>query len=129
MLCRLALFVLASSCVSVKAQSATADEIARGAAIVASRTQGLCVLCHAVPGVPVTQSGTIGPSLSGIGARWTAPQLREHLMAPERFNPGTVMPSASRVEGFVQLAPARRGQPLLTDVQIDSVVAYLVTLK
>ena len=68
------------------------DQAAQGAAIVASRTVGLCVLCHAVPGMPVTQSGTIGPPLSGVGARWSAEQLRVHLIAPERFNPLTVMP-------------------------------------
>jgi L-cysteine S-thiosulfotransferase len=108
---------------------AQVTEVAQGAAIVANRTVGLCVLCHAVPGVPVTQSGTIGPSLSGVGARWSAQQLREHLVAPERLNPNTVMPSVSRVEGFTRVAPARRGQPLLTETQIDAVVAYLVTLK
>jgi L-cysteine S-thiosulfotransferase len=105
------------------------SQAAQGAAIVANRTVGLCVLCHAVPGVPVTQSGTIAPSLSGVGARWSAEQLREHLVTPERFNPNTVMPSVSRSEGFVRLAPSRRGQALLTEAQIDAVVAYLVTLK
>ncbi len=119
--------------VGVHAQSDNEKEAlskaAAGASIVASRTQGLCVLCHAVPGVPLTQSGTIGPSLSGVGARWSAQQLREHLMAPERFNPHTVMPSVSRTEGFARLAPARVGQPVLTETQIDAVVAYLVTLK
>jgi L-cysteine S-thiosulfotransferase len=114
--------------VSAQSETSTA-QVAEGAAIVANRTVGLCVLCHAVPGVPVTQSGTIGPSLSGVGARWSAQQLREHLVTPERFNPNTVMPSVSRVEGFTRLAPARRGQALLTDTQIDAVVAYLVTLK
>lgn len=115
--------------VNVSAQVNQVTQVTQGAAIVANRTLGLCVLCHAVPGVPVTQSGTIGPSLSGVGARWSAPQLREHLVTPERFNPNTVMPSVSRSEGFVRLAPARRDQALLNEAQIDAVVAYLVTLK
>jgi L-cysteine S-thiosulfotransferase len=126
----LTLIALLWTSFSVNAQSeSTMDQAAQGAAIVANRTVGLCVLCHAVPGVPVTQSGTVGPSLSGVGGRWSAEQLREHLVAPERLNPNTVMPSVSRVEGFTRLAPARRGQPLLTEAQIDAVVAYLVTLK
>jgi L-cysteine S-thiosulfotransferase len=118
--------------VSAQSESSAAQaaaQAAQGAAIVASRSVGLCVLCHAVPGVPVTQSGTIAPSLAGVGARWSAEQLREHLVAPERFNPNTVMPSVSRTENFVRLAPARRGQALLTEAKIDAVVAYLVTLK
>jgi L-cysteine S-thiosulfotransferase len=122
--------LMASACDNTCAQSENAmSQAAQGAAIVANRTVGLCVLCHAVPGVPLTQSGTIGPSLAGVGARWSAEQLREHLVAPQRFNPNTVMPSVSRVEGFTRLAPARRGQALLTEAQIDAVVAYLVTLK
>lgn len=126
----LTLIALLWASFNVSAQSESSmSQAAQGAAIVANRTVGLCVLCHAVPGVPVTQSGTIGPSLAGVGARWSAEQLREHLVSPERLNPNTVMPSASRVEGFIRLAPARRGQPLLTEAQIDAVVAYLVTLK
>ena len=119
--------VLLLTCASTAAQNDASA--ARGAALVANRTVSLCVLCHAVPGVPVTQSGTIGPNLAGAGARWSAEQLREHLVAPERFNPYTVMPSVSRSDGFVRLAPARRGQAVLSDVQINDVVAYLVTLK
>lgn len=130
--------LMASVCVNAYAQSenamtqvtqGAASQAAQGAAIVANRTVGLCVLCHAVPGVLLTQSGSIGPPLAGVGARRSAQQLREHLVAPERFNPYTVMPSVSRVEGFTRLAPARRGQALLTEAQIDAAVAYLVTLK
>ncbi len=122
--------LLAAVCGTACAQSDSAvTRVAEGAAIVANRTVGLCVLCHAVPGVPASQSGSIGPPLAGVGARWSAEQLREHLVTPERFNPNTVMPSVARVENFVRLTPARQGQALLTDTQIDAVVAYLVTLK
>jgi sulfur-oxidizing protein SoxX len=106
-----------------------AGDAARGAAIAASRSQGLCVLCHALPGVPLAQSGTIGPSLAGAGARYTGDELRERVVAPERFNPDTIMPSASRTEGLTRVAPARRGVPLLDAQQLDDVVAYLATLK
>ncbi len=112
------------------ATSAYADgDAARGAAIVASRSQGLCVLCHAVPGVPVQQTGDIGPDLSGVGARLGNDELRQRLLAPERANPGTVMPSYGRVDGLQQVAPARRGRPLLDAQQVDDVVAYLATLR
>lgn len=101
----------------------------RGQQIAASRSTGLCVLCHALPGVPAVQAGTIGPDLSGVGARYTRAQLRERLLAPERFNPQTVMPSVVRTEGFGRVTPARAGAPLLEAQQIEDVVAWLETLK
>ena len=109
--------------------AADAGDPARGAAIVASRSQGLCVLCHAVPGTPAPLQGNLAPDLAGVGARWTADQLRERLVEPERFNPGTLMPSYRRSDGFVRVAEARRGQALFNPQQLDDVVAYLATLR
>jgi sulfur-oxidizing protein SoxX len=106
-----------------------AGDAGRGRAIAESRTLGLCVLCHALPGVPAVQAGTIGPDLAGVGARLSADDLRARVVAPERFNPETVMPSYARSEGFARVASARRGQALLQPQQIDDVVAYLETLK
>lgn len=101
----------------------------RGMAIVASRNQGLCVLCHAVPGQPEAAMGTIAPTLAGVGARLTPEQLRQRLEAPEKFNPDTVMPSYTRTQGLQQVAAARQGQPLFNAQQLADVVAYLARLK
>lgn len=114
------------------ATAATAADpaaVARGAAIVASRSQGLCVLCHALPGQPAAHQGTLAPTLAGVGSRYPPAELRERLIAPERFNPDTVMPSYARREGFARVAPAQRGQPLLTPGQIDDVVAWLAAQR
>jgi sulfur-oxidizing protein SoxX len=105
------------------------DAVARGAAIVASRTQGLCVLCHALPGQAAAHQGTIGPPLAGIGARLWPDALRARLLAPERFNPETVMPAYGRTEGLHRVAAARQGQPLLTPAQVDDVVAWLAAQR
>lgn len=101
----------------------------RGAEIVRSRSTGLCVLCHAVPGVPAVHAGTLGPDLAGVGARYTREQLRQRLVAPERFNADTVMPSATRRSGFTRVAPAREGRPLLDAQQLEDVLSHLETLR
>lgn len=106
-----------------------AGNAGRGAAIVASRSEGLCVLCHPVPGQPEPLQGNLAPPLAGVGARLSTADLRTRLVEPERFNPDTVMPSYARSSGFERVAPAWRGKPLLTPAQIDDVVAYLATLK
>ena len=114
---------------AVAAQAAATDDVARGAAIVANRSLGLCVLCHSVPGVAASQQGSLAPDLAGAGARWSPEQLRQRLLVPERFNPETLMPAYRRSEGFVRLAPARRGQAILDAQQLDDVVAYLASLR
>ncbi len=101
----------------------------RGAEIVRSRSSGLCVLCHALPGVPAEHAGTLGPDLAGVGARYSSDQLRARLVAPERFNPDTLMPSATRRDGFTRVAPGRASQPLLSAQQLEDVLSHLETLK
>jgi sulfur-oxidizing protein SoxX len=39
------------------------------------------------------------------------------------------MPSYTKTESLSRVAPSVRGKPLLTDEQIDDVVAFLATLK
>lgn len=101
----------------------------RGEALARNRSQGLCVLCHALPGQNPALQGSIGPPLAGVGSRLDADGLRQRLVAPERFNPDTVMPSYGRSTGLQQVAAAQRGQALLTDAQIDDLVAWLGTLR
>lgn len=122
----LALVALAAT---ASAEQPPAGDAARGASLVASRSQGLCVLCHAVPGTPTPLQGTLAPDLSGVATRLTPSQLRERLVAPERFNPDTLMPGYLRSEGFTRVAASRQGQALFTEAQLDDVVAYLATLR
>ena len=110
--------------------AAATGDVARGAAIAASRQQGLCVLCHALPGQAAAFQGDIGPPLAGVGARLSPDLLRQRLLAPERFNPETVMPSYARSDNSLQRVPATlRDQPLLSPAQVDDVVAWLASLK
>ena len=129
MLPAIALVALASLAAPGWAQASIDDAASRGAAIVASRSTGLCILCHALPGIDAVHAGTLAPSLAGVGTRLDADELRLRLVAPRRFNPATIMPSFGTTEGLERVAAARRGQPILDARQIDDVVAYLATLK
>lgn len=97
---------------------------ARGRAVVASRTTGLCLLCHAAPIVEERFPGDIGPDLAGIGARLTPAELRLRVADAAAVNPDTVMPSYRRTEG-TRVGRAWSGRPILTDQQIEDVVAWL----
>lgn len=73
--------------------------------------------------------GTIGPGLSGVGARLTAGQLRLRIVDPTRVNRDAVMPAYFRIDGLDRVAQNHRDRPILTARQVEDVVAYLMTLK
>ena len=93
------------------------DEAARqGAALFA---QSQCVVCHTIRGT--SAAGKIGPDLTHVGGRGTlaagliennAENLAGWLKNPQEVKPGTLMPNL-----------------FLSDVQIDSYVAFLRSLK
>ncbi len=101
----------------------------RGRAIVANRNVGLCLLCHSGPIPEDRFQGNIGPDLNGAGSRWSEGQLRLRIVDASKFNPNTIMPPFYRVDGLSRVPAAYRDKPVLTAVEVEDVVAYLMTLK
>ena len=107
----------------------TPGDAARGRAIVASRQQGLCLLCHRAPIAEERFQGDVGTDLAGAGTRWTEAQLRLRIVDSRRINPDSLMPAFHRTQGLHRVAPALQGRPLLDAQQVEDVVAWLATLK
>ena len=101
----------------------------RGRAIVASRQAGLCVLCHAGPFGEAHLQGNLAPDLRGVGGRLTPGEIRLRLVEPAAANPDSIMPSYRRSDGLSRPGRGWAGKPILSDVAIEDVVAYLATLK
>lgn len=101
----------------------------RGRAIVAERSRGLCLLCHAGPIPEERFQGDLAPDLAGAGRRWSPAQLRLRMTDARQLNPDTIMPSYRRRDGFARVGAAWRGRPILSDAEIEDVVAFLATLK
>ena len=104
-------------------------DAARGRAIVANHNLGLCLLCHSGPFPQDKFQGTMAPDLAGAGTRWSEGQLRLRIVDASKFNAATIMPPFYRVDHLTRVAPAFRGKPVLTAVEVEDVVAYLMTLK
>jgi L-cysteine S-thiosulfotransferase len=102
---------------------------ARGRMIVANHNTGLCLLCHSGPFPQDKFQGTMAPDLAGAGARWSEGQLRLRIVDASKFNAATIMPPFYRVDHLTRVAPAFRDKPVLTAVEVEDVVAYLMTLK
>jgi sulfur-oxidizing protein SoxX len=104
-------------------------DAARGRTIVATRQQGLCLLCHSGPFPEERFQGNLAPTLAGAGSRWSTGQLRLRLVDAQRLNPDTIMPPYYRLARLTRVAPNFAGKTILTAEQIEDVVAYLATLK
>ena len=86
-------------------------DAARGRAIVASRTAGLCILCHAAPIPEERLQGNLAPDLAGTGRRWSEGQLRLRLVEPARLKADTIMPSYYRLLGLQNVAKSAADRP------------------
>lgn len=144
--CALSAWVAAPAAAQAVPWQATGDGIAqplteepgnaqRGRAIVASRQQGLCLLCHSGPfdRTPTERAqGNLSSNLSGVGSRYTVAQLRLRVADAKHLNPASLMPSFHRLPPAApeqRVGPAWRSQPVLSAQQVEDVVAFLETLK
>ena len=104
-------------------------DAARGRAIVANHNLGLCLLCHSGPFPEDKFQGTMAPDLAGAGARWSEGQLRLRIVDASKLNAATIMPPFYRVDHLTRVPQAYRSKPVLSAVEVEDVVAYLMTLK
>ena len=104
-------------------------DAARGRAIVANHNLGLCLLCHSGPFPEDKFQGNLAPDLAGAGSRWSEGQLRLRIVDAARLNRDTIMPPFYRIDHLRRVPQAYRDKPVLTAVEVEDVVAYLMTLK
>ncbi len=121
--------------------AATAQELApltsvpgdpiRGMQLAIDSEKGNCIICHAIPGatIPPGASGDIGPTLAGVGSRYSAGELRQRIADPKMVNADTIMPAYFVTKGLYRVEIRYAGLPILTGQEIEDVVAYLETLK
>ena len=103
--------------------------VVRGRALVVSRQEGLCILCHSGPFPEERFQGTLAPDIAASAALLSTAQLRARIVDASRFNPDTIMPSYFRTDGLTRVAPQFAGKTILTAQEIEDVVAFLVSLK
>lgn len=102
----------------------------RGRRIAADSHGGNCLACHQMPIPEEPFHGTVGPSLQGVGARYTAAQIRLRIVDEQQVNPMTIMPGFYRDPAQAnRVADGFWGKTFLTAQQVEDLVAYLVTLR
>ena len=100
----------------------------KGREIVISRV-GNCLACHKISILKEPFQGNIGPSLDGVGNKYSEGELRLRLVDPYYLNPNSLMPSFFRKDGLMRIARQYSGKTILTAEQIEDVISWLLTLK
>jgi L-cysteine S-thiosulfotransferase len=119
--------VLITPVVSCFAQDDMSSQ--RGRAIVANRQVGLCLLCHSAPIPEERFQGNLAPNLALLVQGKTSQQLKNMIENPAIDHPGTIMPSYGKTDHLQRLPQHLRGKVILSNEQIDDVVAYLMSLQ
>ena len=92
------------------------------------RRLGHCVACHVMP-VDQPYMGEVGPSLAGVGSRYSAGEIRLLIVDPKVVNEDTMMPAFYKADGLHRVRKKFIGTTMLSAEQIEDIVAYLLTLK
>lgn len=88
-----------------------------------------CSACHGSPGGPgalIDREAGSTPGLAGVADRLTEGEVRAWLIVPEMISPGTKMPSFYELGQRDDPNDPFFGQPLLSAVEIENLVAYLM---
>lgn len=104
---------------------------ADGRKFFADRKLGNCLACHANSDMKEQLfHGEVGPPLDGVAERWSTEQLRAIVVNSKAvFGPQTVMPGFYSLEVGKNVRKDLVGKTILTAEQVESIVAYLATLK
>jgi len=105
--------------------------VAEGRKAFADRGLGNCLACHANAEMSDQLfHGEVGPPLDGVAERWTPEELRAIVVNSKAvFGEQTVMPGFYSLEVGQNVAEKYAGKTILTAEQVESIVAYLATLK
>ncbi len=119
------------------ALTSMAGDPVNGRDIVANKSRGNCIACHAATDLEEFPfHGEIGPMLDGAGERWSQAELRGIVSDAKITFPDSMMPSFYKNAGYIRPGEAYTGKApqgplttLLTAQEIEDVVAYLMTLQ
>jgi sulfur-oxidizing protein SoxX len=106
-------------------------DVAEGRKAFANRKLGNCLACHANSDMSEQLfHGEVGPPLDGVASRWSEEQLRAIVVNSKAvFGEQTVMPGFYSLDVGKHVRKDLIGKTILTAEQVESIVAYLGTLK
>ncbi len=115
----------------MKSLTGTPGDPVAGRKYFANKKLGNCLACHANKEMSKQLfHGEVGPPLDGAASRWNLEQLRAIVVnAKAVFGPDTVMPGFYSLDVGKNIRKDLIGKTILSAEQVESIVAYLSTLK
>lgn len=114
-----------------KSLTGAPGNVADGRKFFADRKLGNCLACHANSDMSEQLfHGEVGPPLDGVAERWSEDELRAIVVNSKAvFGEQTVMPGFYTLDVGKHVRKDLVGKTILTAEQVESIVAYLGTLK
>ena len=100
----------------------------KGKVILKSRKTN-CLSCHNAPMPDEKFQGNFGPSLLGIGSRYSKEEIRIRLINAKIINPDSIMPSYFKTLDYPRTQKKYLGKTILEVEEVEHLVEYLYSLK
>ena len=88
-----------------------------------------CLSCHEAPIPEERFHGNLGPSLAGIGKKYSKDEIRLRIIDAKLINPNTIMPSYFKDVKFPRTAIKYLEKKILSAEEVEHLVEYLYSLK
>ena len=113
---------------AVKPLNIKSGNVNKGKIIFKSRKTN-CLSCHEAPMPTEKFQGNFGPSLIGVGSRYSKEDIRIRLINPKILNPDTIMPSYFKLLDYPRTPKKYLGTTILEVEEVEHLVEYLYSLK
>ena len=100
----------------------------RGKEIFKSRKVN-CLSCHNAPLKEEKFHGNFGPSLEGVGDRYSRDQLRLIIINSKIINPSTIMPAYFEKINYPRTPEDYFNKTILSFQEVEDIVEYIYTFK
>ena len=103
-------------------------KVSEGRKLFASRKVN-CLSCHEAPIPEEKFQGNIGPSLHGLGNRYSKEEIRIRVIDSRIINENSIMPSYYRKIDYPRTDKNLKGKRIISAEEVEHLVEYLYSLK
>ncbi len=88
-----------------------------------------CLSCHEAPIPEERFHGNFGPSMTGVGSKYSKAEIRIRIIDAKLINPDTIMPSYFKILKYPRTPESFLGKTILKAEEVEHLVEYLYSLK
>ena len=88
-----------------------------------------CLSCHGAPIPEERFHGNFGPSMIGVGSKYSKAEIRIRIIDAKLINPDTIMPSYFKILKYPRTPESFLGKTILKAEEVEHLVEYLYSLK